>query len=140
VHALRRIHEALVPEGILLDMHPIPPSTRAEVGGRSLGEFDDSEFMDTVARTEAELNRTVAEGLFACETELEFDWLERFDSGEELIEDVESWGDVKIPNDLAARIRRARPPIDLWERVVLRRFRAMGSRRSKLESPDMSGV
>jgi hypothetical protein len=124
VNALRKIHEALVPEGALLDMHPIPPSTRAEVAGRSLGEFDDTEFMDTVAQTEAGLDRTVAEGLFAFETELEFDWLERFDSGEELIDDVESWGDVRIPKDLAARIRSAEPPIDLWERVVLRRFRA----------------
>ena len=124
MHALRKIHEALVPEGILLDMHPIPPSTRAEVDGRSLGEFDDAEFMDTVAQTEAALNETVTEGLFALETELEFDWLERFDSGEELIEDVESWGDVRIPKDLAARIRSAQPPVDLWERVVLRRFRA----------------
>src|SRR6266536_637548 len=123
VNALRKIHEALVPEGILLDMHPIPPSTRAEVGGRSLGEFDDSEFMDAVAQTESALNQTVTEGLFALETELEFDWLERFDSGEELIEDVESWGDVRIPKDLAARIRSAQPPVDLWERVVLRSFR-----------------
>ena len=60
--------------------------------------------------------------------ELEFDWLERFDSGEELIEDVESWGDVRIPEDLAARIRSAEPPVDLWERVVLRRFCASRSR------------
>ena len=128
MHALRRIHEALVPEGILLDMHPIPPSTRAEVGGRSLGQFDDSEFMDTVAQTEAALEQTVTEGLFVLETELEFDWLERFDSGEELIEDVETWGDVRIPEDLAARIRSAEPPVDLWERVVLRRFCASRSR------------
>ena len=128
MHALRRIHEALVPEGILLDMHPIPPSTRAEVGGRSLGQFDDSEFMDTVAQTEAALEQTVTEGLFVLETELEFDWLERFDSGEELIEDVESWGDVRISEDLAARIRSAEPPVDLWERVVLRRFCASRSR------------
>jgi hypothetical protein len=125
VNALRNVHEALVPKGILLDMHPIPPSTRAEVDGRSLGEFDDSEFMETVARTEAGLDQTVAEGLFVFETELEFDWLERFDSGDELIEDVESWGDVRIPEQVAARIRSTEPPVDLWERVVLRRFRAL---------------
>jgi hypothetical protein len=125
VNALRNVHEALVPEGVLLDMHPIPPATRAEVDGRSLGEFDDSEFMETVARTEAGLDQTVADGLFVFETEVEFDWLERFDSGEELIEDVESWGDVRIPEELAARIRSAEPPVDLWERVVLRRFRAV---------------
>jgi hypothetical protein len=124
VHALRKVHEALVPDGILLDMHPIPPSTRVEVDGRSLGDLDDAEFMETVAQTEAALDETVAEGLFVFETELEFDWLERFDSGEELIEDVESWGDVRIPTRVAARILSAEPPIDLWERVVLRRFRA----------------
>jgi len=124
VHALRKVHEALVPEGVLLDMHPIPPSTRAEVDGRSLGELDDEEFMETVGQTEAALDETVAEGLFVFETELEFDWLERFDSGKELIEDVESWGDVRIPTRVAARILSAEPPVDVWERVVLRRFRA----------------
>ena len=111
MHALRRIHEALVPEGILLDMHPIPPSTRAEVGGRSLGQFDDSEFMDTVAQTEAALEQTVTEGLFVLETELEFDWLERFDSGEELIRILRAGatsGSQRISRrESAARSRRS---------------------------------
>ena len=124
MRALRRIHEALVPEGILLDMHPIPPSTRAEVRGRSLGDFDDSEFMDTVAQTEAGLNHTVTEGLFSFDTELEFDWLERFESAEELLEEVGLWEGCRIPETLAANIREAEPPIDIWERVVLRRYRA----------------
>jgi hypothetical protein len=121
VHALRKIHEALVPEGILLDMHPIPPSTRAEVGGRGLGEFDDAEFMDIVRATEAPLNKG---DLFVLEAELEFDWLERFDSSEELLEDVGLWEGCRIPETLAAAIREAEPPIDIWEHVVLRRFRA----------------
>ena len=49
MHALRRIQQALVPGGVLLDMHPVPPPTRAEVNGKSLGEFDDSEFMRIVS-------------------------------------------------------------------------------------------
>jgi hypothetical protein len=121
VHALRKVHEALVPEGVLLDMHPIPPSTRAEVDGRSLGEFDDTEFMDIVRVTEAPL---VEGDLFALEAELEFDWLERFESAEELLEDVGLWEGCRIPETLAANIREAEPPIDIWERVVLRRYRA----------------
>src|SRR5437870_2937968 len=104
-------------------MHPVPPSTRAEVGGTSLGDFDDEEFMQAVADTEAELEEAVRAGLFTFETGLEFDWLERFDSGEDLIEEVESWGDVRVPAELAARIRRADPPVDIWERVALRRYR-----------------
>ena len=121
MNALRNIHQALDPAGILLDMHPIPPATRAEVRGESLGEFDDAEFQALVKTAEAHI---LDSGLFEHDAETEFDWLERFDSGEELIEDVESWGDVRIPKDLAARIRSAQPSVDLWERVVLRRFRA----------------
>jgi len=121
VHALRKIHQALVPGGVLLDMHPIPPPTRAEVGGRSLGEFDDAEFWEIVVATEAPLEAT---DLFAFEAEIEFDWLERYDSGAELLEDLKSWESLRVPRALATRIRKAEPPVDLWERVVLRSFRA----------------
>ncbi|MGH2922259.1 MAG: hypothetical protein ACRDKU_09360, partial [Gaiellaceae bacterium] len=83
MHALRQVHKALVPGGILLDMHPVPPSTRAERAGESLGDFEDDEFMEIVAATEAGLAET---GLYTLDAELEFDWLERYDSGEELLE------------------------------------------------------
>jgi hypothetical protein len=121
VHALRNVHEALVPGGTLLDMHPIPPSTRVESAGVSLGEFDDAEFMELVAVTEAGLEET---GLFMLETELEFDWLERYESGEELLEDVKEWEGFRVPLAVAERVRGAEPPLDIWERVVLRRFHA----------------
>ena len=121
MRALRKIHQALVPGGVLLDMHPIPPPTRAEVGGRSLGEFDDAEFWEIVVATEAPLEAT---DLFALEGEIEFDWLERYDSGAELLEDLKSWESLRVPRALATRIRKAEPPVDLWERVVLRSYRA----------------
>jgi hypothetical protein len=121
VHALRNIHQALVPGGILLDMHPIPPATRAEVRGESLGEFDDAEFQELVRVAEA---RIVETGLFEHETETEFDWLERYDDPTQLLADVkEGWEGCRIPADVEARIREAEPPVDIWERVVLRRFR-----------------
>ena len=124
MHALRRIHEVLVPEGILLDMHPVPPSTRAEVRGESLGEFDDAEFMELVATAEAKF-----EGLFTVDAELEFDYRERHDDPAELIEMVKTdWDGCHIPAALEARILEADPPVYLWERVVLRRFRANRNR------------
>jgi hypothetical protein len=122
VHALRRIHQALVPGGVLLDMHPVPPSTRAEVAGRSLGEFDDAEFMQIVANAEAEIERS---GLFGRESETEFDYLERYDDPAQLLDDIkEEWDGCVVPPDLEARILQAGGPVDIWERVVLRRFRA----------------
>jgi SAM-dependent methyltransferase len=124
VHALRQIHKALAPGGILLDMHPTRPSARAEVGGVSLGDFDDEEFFEIVDATD----RPLAESdLFELEQELEFDYLERWEDGEELLEDVEGWAGCRVPRDVAKRIREAEPPVDIWERVVLRRFRATPS-------------
>ena len=120
MHALRQIHQALVPGGILLDMHPVPPSTRAEVRGESLGEFDDAEFMGIVAAGEQKLERS---GLFEHDSELEFDYLERYDDPAELLEDIrEGWEGCRIPAGLEKRILAADGPVDIWERVVLRRF------------------
>jgi hypothetical protein len=120
VHALRQIHQALVPDGVLLDMHPIPPSTRAEVRGESLGEFDDAGFMEVVAAAEAKIE---ASGLFTRESELEFDYLERYDDPAEMLDDIrEGWEGCVIPSELEQRILAAGEPVDIWERVVLRRF------------------
>jgi hypothetical protein len=120
VHALSQIHQTLVPGGVLLDMHPVPPSTRAEAGGRSLGEFDDAEFVALVAEAEASLEST---GLFTRESELEFDYLERYDDPAQLLEDVkEGWDGCRVPPDLERRILEVEGQVDIWERVVLRRF------------------
>ena len=123
MHALRQIHQALVPGGVLLDMHPVPPSTRAEVRGESLGEFDDAEFMELVAAGEAKIEHS---GLFTRESELEFDYLERYDEPVQLLEDIkEGWEGCRIPAELEQRILEADEPVDIWEHVVLRRFRAL---------------
>jgi hypothetical protein len=122
VNALRNIHQALVPEGVLLDMHPIPPATRAEVRGERLGDFDDAEFQELVRTAEARILET---RLFEHDTEVEFDWLERYDDPAQLLVDIkEDWDGCHVPAELEARIREAEPPVDIWERVVLRRFRA----------------
>ena len=123
MHALRQIHQALVPGGVLLDMHPVPPSTRAEVRGESLGEFDDAAFMELVAAGEAKIEGS---GLFTRESELEFDYLERYDDPVQMLEDIkEGWEGCRIPPELEQRILEADEPVDIWERVVLRRFRAL---------------
>jgi hypothetical protein len=122
VHALRQIHQALVPGGVLLDMHPVPPSTRAEVRGESLGEFDDADFLKIVSAAEEKIE---VSGLFAQESELEFDYRERYDDEEELLQDIrDGWEGCRIPAALEARILESDGPFDIWERVVLRRFRA----------------
>jgi hypothetical protein len=121
VHALRKIDAALVPGGSLVDIHPVPPSEQAEAAGRPLGRLDESEFFEVVRATEREL---VAADLFELVAEVERDVVERFDTVEEFFEIVGERDGVRIPTELAHKVRASRPPIDLRERVVFRRYRA----------------
>lgn len=121
MHALRRIHETLVPGGVLVDIHPFPPAEQVEAGGRTLGRLDEHELFADIAEAE----RLLAEsGLYRLEQELETDVVERFDDAEELIANVSDRRRMELPHDLERGIRAASPPIDLRERIVLRRFRA----------------
>ena len=71
---------------------------------------------------------TGGRSVYNVATELEFDWLERYDDPAQLLVDIkEDWDGCHVPADLEARIREAEPPVDIWERVVLRRFRASRS-------------
>ena len=125
MHALRNCHRMLVEGGTLLDLHPIPPSMHAFAEGRDLGVVDERRFFRLVRATERELERTVAEGLFVQEAETELDVVERFDSADELFETVAEWENIRFSKRVRARIQRAEPPIDLRERLALRRYRAI---------------
>ncbi len=125
MNALTRIHRSLVPNGTLLDLHPTLPFATAEARGSSLGAFEEHEFMAMVAEAEAGLDEVVGRGLFVLERELDFDVLERFDGAEELLETVAGWDGFDVPVSVARRVLAAEPPVDVRERVLLRRFRAL---------------
>jgi hypothetical protein len=124
VNALRRIHRTLTPGGILLDIHPVPPEAAVEAQGTLLGRLDETDFLSTVRATEDRLEETVLEGLFEHEAELEFDWIERYDTGAEALETVSEWEGYRVPEALAERMRQATGPVDVRERITVRRLRA----------------
>jgi hypothetical protein len=125
VNALRNVHRAVVPGGILLDLHPIPPSEQVEAGGSVLGRLDEREFFTIARATEEALEQAVGDGLFESEAELEADVVERFDTVEEMLEIVGEREGVRIPAAVRTRVLEARGPIDLRERIVLRRLRTL---------------
>ena len=129
--ALRNCHRMLDQDGILLDLHPIPPSMHAFSNGRDLGVVDEREFFRVVRDTEAELRRTVDEGLFALEAETELNVIERFDTLEQLFETTDEWDNIHLSKRLRARLKRATPPIDFHERLVLRRYRRTRARAAR---------
>jgi hypothetical protein len=85
VHALRNIHRMLVSGAVLVDLQPIPPSPSLHAGGELLGRLDQRLVWERFGKTEAGVDAAVGEGLYALESELEFDVIERFDSKASLI-------------------------------------------------------
>ena len=129
--ALRNCHRMLDQDGILLDLHPIPPSMHAFSNGRISASSTSASSSASCATTEAELRRTVDEGLFALEAETELDVIERFDTLEQLFETTDEWDDIHLSKRLRARLKRATPPIDFHERLVLRRYRRTRARAAR---------
>jgi hypothetical protein len=124
VHVLRQTNEALVPGGVVVDLHPIGIGAHLEAGGRRLGELDEADFRELVVATEAGLEETIRRGLFAREAVLRRELVERWDGAEELLEDVAEWETQRVPPDVERRVRATEGPVDLIERFVFQRLRA----------------
>jgi len=125
VNALRHVHQLLVPDGTLLDLHPVTEQ-QVEAEGRVVGVIEEPEWVDRhLPNAEAGLQQVIGEGLYDLETEVDFDVLQHFDTTEELVEKA---ADLLADQPaLARRIRRTSPPFVLREHVVLRRLRALAS-------------
>jgi hypothetical protein len=93
-----------------------------ESRGEWLGRVDESAFFPVLRATEGALQGLVEAGLFDLNAEREFDWLQRWDDGAELLEDFEEDEFVRVPAALEERIRSGEPPFDVRVRVVLRLF------------------
>jgi hypothetical protein len=125
VDALRHIHSAVVPGGLVLDMQPIGPRPPVEVDGRALGSLDMREWRGTVNAVTALVDQTLSDGLFREEGRRDYDVLETFDDGRELVETVREWDGTKISRTLAARVERAAPPVVIREPVRMRVLRVL---------------
>ncbi len=125
MHALRRIHRSLVPNGILFDLQPRGGPARVITGLGEIGSLDGREFFRDARATERLLAGLVREGLFAFEQEVAFRVESSFDSGEELVETARGFARTRISKRLAARVLRSPPPYRLSEPSSLRRYRAL---------------
>lgn len=124
MHALRNIHQMLVSGAVLIDLQPIPPSPSLHAGGELLGRVDQRPVWERFGKTEAGVDAAIGEGLYALESELEFDVIERFDSKATLIATINERDDWRMTEQLAARLEKADPPIDGHDSLRLRKYRA----------------
>jgi hypothetical protein len=90
VHALRRIHRSLRPEGVLLDLHPQPEPTAVEVWheGRvdRIGLLIQEEDINDILEARARLDQVERDGWYVTERQKPFDLLAHFPSAEDWLD------------------------------------------------------
>ena len=118
--ALRRLHEALTPDGKLVDTQPLSPRPAVFAAGERLGSLDMRDWSQTIASVDAQIDRALNDGLFALRAEQRFVVTDSFDNGDECVEEVRAWDGTKMSDALAVRVRAGLPPITLEQEVRLR--------------------
>ena len=119
VHALRRIHSALAPGGLLVDTQPLSLHPPVKADGRRIGALDMRQWRETVAAVDRRFDR-VTDSLYAVETEQRFVVTDTFDSGSEFVESVLGWRGTHVPAALRERAAGATPPLTVDQEVRLR--------------------
>jgi hypothetical protein len=125
VNALRRIHAALIRDGLLVDTQPVSARPPVQAGRRRLGTLDMREWRKTIEAVDELVARTVDHGLYGIEDERRFLVTDTFESGPELVETVSGWQGTRISRALGERVVAARPPVCVHQEVRLRLLRAV---------------
>jgi len=123
VHALRNIHSALVPDGLLVDTQPVSAHPRVVASGAELGELDMREWIETICAVDRRMSETLAEGLYELAAEREFVVLSRFDDGADCLDVIGCWQGTRVPQVLADRLAGTDDDVVVEQRVRLRVLR-----------------
>ena len=123
MHALRHVHELLVRDGTLVDMHPVTEE-QVETRRGVIGVICEPDWVTVeLPNAEAALQTAIGEGLYELEAETHYDVLQHFDEAEEL---VDAHKDLLEEQEALERaIRAAAPPLTTRMRVVFRRLRSL---------------
>ena len=124
MHVLRRVHEALRPEGLLLDIHPLGLEFAVRAGRRGLGFVDTSRFAAVLEAMNDGLEQTVSEGLFEELRSLRRIVAERFDDAAEALEEADSWENLRLPAAVRRRLQTTdETPVEFLDTVRYRLLR-----------------
>jgi hypothetical protein len=127
VHVLRKIHQALRPRGLLLDVHPLGLEFAVRAGRRGLGFVDTRKFSRIVEAMNRSLEKTVSEGLFEELRTLRRHVAERYDDAAEALEEADGWENLRLPAAVRRRLQTAdETPVEFVDTVRYRLLRKRG--------------
>jgi hypothetical protein len=124
VNALRKIHRALVPGGLVIDTQPVSAHPPVESGSDMLGTLDMSAWARTIAAIDGLVQQTIDEGLFALERESRYVVTDAYDDGAQFVAVTRDWAGTNVSDALAARAGREQGRVRLHQDVRLRLLRA----------------
>jgi hypothetical protein len=124
VNALRTLHAALVPGGLIVDTQPVSTHPPVEADSGVLGTLDMREWGRTIEDIDGRFDSTFRDGLFALQEERSFVVTDSFDDGEELLATVRAWRGTRIPPLLEERVARQQRPVHVHQDIRLRLLRA----------------
>ena len=122
MHVLRRLREALVPEGIVLDLQVIRPHPLVEVDGTVLCEIDGSSLFVGADAAQAAVDLLVAEQLLEEEAVDDHDVRKHYVNGAALVAAFET-SERTIPAEAIPGLQAVERECVMRERCRVRRLR-----------------
>ena len=127
MHVLRRVHRALRPRGLLLDVHPLGDDFPVLAGGRGIGFVDTRKFRRILDSMNEGARQLVSEDLFKELGTLRRHVVERSDTAREALEEADSWDNLRLPAPLRRRLHEAEAtPIEFIDTVRYRLLEKRG--------------
>ena len=124
MNALRKLHDALVPGGILIDTQPVSALPPVATNSHHLGPLDMRAWARTVRAIDRSIDRVVRDGLFELAETRYFGVADEFGDGEELLATVRDWDGTVVDERFARRVGGERQPVRLDQAIRLRVLRA----------------
>lgn len=122
MYVLRRLREALVTDGIILDLQVIRPDPLVESKGQVVCEIDGSSLFVGADAARGAVDLLVHERLLVEEAVDDHEVLKHYDNGDELVDDF-SGKQRTLPPQMVPMVRALRQECVVRERCRLRRLR-----------------
>jgi hypothetical protein len=123
VNVLRKLQQALVPGGFIVDTQPVSRHPPVKSSAGVLGKLDMTEWGRTIERIDRRTRQAIREGLVSIERHGRLRVVDAFDTGAELVAEASSWAGTSIGPLLARKIQAERRPVRVEQQVRLRVLR-----------------